>query len=195
MVTNCSWIEYQLYQLLLDFDPSPVSIEMKAAATICTIIFLCEHKCFTSNIIQPASYTTTLRLKLHQSHISPVGRRLMATESAKDAMRPFHKVAATGSSWMRYLKKGTSSKVQPFPIPKEPDSNKTTSFFKFQDCLGLYPCSLQFFDIRFHLFLPAFLNRTAVSVHPSFSKVLKLAMDWMKTTTGIKQKKIRKITK
>ena len=68
--------------------------------------------------------------------------------------------------------------------------------FKQKDiCLGLYPCSLQFFDIRFHLFLPAFLNRTAVSVHLSFSKVLKLAMDWMKTTTGMKPQKIRKITK
>ena len=41
-------------------------------------------------------------------NINKLGRRLMATVRAKDAIKPFHKVATTGSCSIKYLKKGTS---------------------------------------------------------------------------------------
>lgn len=86
----------------------------------------------------------------------------MATESAKDAMRPFHKVAATGSSWMRYLKKGISWKVPTVSqCERRPFQKKKTSFFedKFRP-LPLQPFSSSTVSISY----TAFLHRTAVSV-------------------------------
>lgn len=120
-------------------------------------VHISTNVCFASNL----HLTQRLLQQLHQSHISPVGRRLMATESAKDAMRPFHKVAATGSSWMRYLKKGISSKVPTVSHAKGDRFKQKTSFFqdKFRP-LPLQPFSSSTVSI----FYPAFLHRTAGSV-------------------------------
>lgn len=182
MVTNCCLIEYHIYQLLLATGFwSFTGINWNESYQMHNH-WAYKHKCFASNLhLTQRSYNSCIKVTSVQLEEDwwPQRARKMPWDHSTRSQPP----AALGwDIWRR-------------ESPERFNSFKKKHLF-FKTSLGLCPCSPSVLR-QFPSFagFPTSDGWTSVSVHLSFSKVLKLAMDWMKTTTGMKPQKIRKITK